>query len=85
MSRKIAIAAAAMISMGMMGLSASSASANYYGHQSYAHSCYKTAVKVPAWKRVWRSKRVYTGCGYERVKYSVKIKVWHTKWKTICH
>ncbi len=87
MSKKIAIAAAAIISMATMSAFTSGASANSYGyHQSYAsHSCYKTSYKVPAWKTVWRWKTVSTGCGYERIKYRATVKVWHTKWKTVCH
>ena len=84
MSKKIAIAAAAMIAMGMMAGSVSSASASSYGHYS---GCFTKKIKVPAWKTVWRTKKVAVpyGCGWEIIKYRKTIKVWHTKWKKVCH
>ena len=83
MSMKFAIATAAIIAM---AASVSSASARSYGHQSYSsHSCYTKTFKVPAWKTVWHFKRVHTSCGYETIKVRKTIKVWRTKYKTVCH
>ena len=85
MSKKIAIAAAAMIAMGMMASSVSSASASSYS--SHHSTCFTKKIKVPAWKTVWRTKKVAVayGCGWQTIKYRKTIKVWHTKWKTVCH
>ena len=89
MSKKIAIAAAAMISMGMMAMSATSASASKWSHgySSHHNSCYTKKVKVPAWKTVWRTKKVSVnyGCGWEIIKYRKTIKVWRTKYTKVCH
>ncbi len=84
MSKKIAIATAAVI---VMAASVSSASARSYGHhQSYSsHSCYTKTIKVPAWKTVWRWKKVRTSCGWEKRKVRHTVKVWRTKYKRVCH
>ena len=82
MFKKTAITAAAIISMGMIALSAGSASAG-----SWDHSCYSKKVSYPVYKTVWRTKKVAIpyGCGWKTVKYAKTIKVWHTKWKKVCH
>ena len=92
MSKKTAITAAAIISMGMIALSSGSASAGSHGHHyssgnHYSSSCYTKKVRYPVYKRVWRTKKVSVpyGCGWETVKYAKTIKVWRTKWKKVCH
>ncbi len=84
MSVKIVIATTAAIIV--MAASVSSASARSYGHQSHSsHSCYTKTFKVPAWKTVWRWKKVHTSCGWEKIKVRRTVKVWRTKYKKVCH
>ena len=89
MSRKIAIAAAALISMGMMAASATSASAKKWGHgySSHHNSCYTKKISYPVYKTVWRTKKVAVsyGCGWETIKYRKTIKVWRSSYKKVCH
>jgi hypothetical protein len=87
MFKKTAITTAAVISMGMIALSAGSASAKSWGHSYSGHSCYTKKISYPVYKTVWRTKKVAVpyGCGWEKVKYAKTIKVWRTKWKKVCH